>query len=141
MSQNLLSTLSISAGYDYNMDEKEGMIRSEITWKGWFPVFSAKFSTGKRASMTNEQNETPRRFTWNETNFDFSISQSLNLSRGPYSTGLFAEISHNLTHLEHDVSTPIEFTKGDLSGLTYRTFFTTIKGRLIAIWLHKRDLI
>ncbi|MCB9014394.1 MAG: hypothetical protein H6541_01270 [Lentimicrobiaceae bacterium] len=123
MSQNLLSTLSISAGYDYNMDEKEGMIRSEITWKGWFPVFSAKFSTGKRASMTNEQNETPRRFTWNETNFDFSISQSLNLSRGPYSTGLFAEISHNLTHLEHDVSTPIEFTKGDLSGLTYRTFF------------------
>lgn len=121
MSQNLLSTLFISSGYDYNMEEQAGMFRSEVSWKAWYPVFSAIVSAGKRASSFTDDGMA-RRFTWNETKLDLSISQSLNFSRGAYTSGTYAELSHNYSKIAHDASTPEGFSSGSLSGLTYSVF-------------------
>lgn len=122
VSQNLLSTLFISAGYDYNMTEEAGMFRSEIAWKAWYPVLKASVSTGMRASAITEDNGSARRFTWNETNLDLTIAQSLNLSRGAYTSGLYGELSHNYSGIVHNSTTPDNFTEGNLSGLTYGAF-------------------
>lgn len=122
MSQNLLSTLMISAGYDYNMTEETCMFRSDIAWEAWYPVLQASVSTGMRAAAITEENGSARRFTWNETTLDLSISQSLNLSRGAYTSGLYGELSHNYTSIANNSSTPENFTDGVLSGLTYKVF-------------------
>ncbi|KAF0195476.1 MAG: hypothetical protein FD166_2927 [Bacteroidetes bacterium] len=121
MSQNLLSTLFVSAGYDYNTQEEAGMFRTDLTWKGWFPVLKATISEGLRASsVMNEETGTAERFTWNETNLDLSISQNLNLSRGAYFKGLYGEVGYNYSGIRHNSSTPDDFVKGNLTGMTYR---------------------
>jgi len=122
MSQNLLSTLDITAGYDYNISEETGMFRSEIAWKAWYPVFKASVSSGMRASMYAKDSVTLQRFTWNETTLDLSISQTLTFSQGYYNSGMFAEVSHNYTNIVHNSSTPDDFIEGTTSGLTYKAF-------------------
>ena len=120
MSQNLLSTLFITAGYDYNLQEETGMWKADLSWKGWFPEFRAVISQGKRAATALNSEDQPERFTWNETNLDAGITQNLNLSRGAYSAGLSGNADFNYSLISHDQSTPEDFTRGNLSGLSYR---------------------
>lgn len=123
MSQNLLSTMFITAGYDYNIQEEEGMYKASVEWKGWYPVIKGTVSQGKRASTTEGvEGHSPERFTWNETNIDLGISQSLNLLRGAYNAGLTGEISYNFSKVSHDISTPEDFISGNLEGMSYRIF-------------------
>jgi hypothetical protein len=123
MSQNLLSTMSITAGYDYNLQEEEGMYKASVEWKGWYPVFKGTVSKGKRASTTEGvEGHSPERFTWNETNLDLGISQSLNLLRGAYNSGLSGDISYNFSKVSHDISTPDDFISGNLEGMSYHLF-------------------
>lgn len=122
MSQNLLSTMFITAGYDYNTAEDAGMFRASAAWKGWFPELRLTASHGLRASEYSGDNYQRKRFTWGETNLDLSISQALNLSRGSVNSGLFGEITHNYSQVRHLPGTPDRFMKGILSGMSYRFF-------------------
>ncbi|HUX96122.1 MAG TPA: hypothetical protein VMV47_10345 [Bacteroidales bacterium] len=45
MSQNQLSTLIATVGYEYN-ESKEHILHSGITWKGWYPVIESKIDYG-----------------------------------------------------------------------------------------------
>ncbi len=45
MTQNNLSTLISSIGYEYS-PEKKNVIHSRITWKGWYPVFESQLDYG-----------------------------------------------------------------------------------------------
>lgn len=121
MSQNLLSTLFITAGYDYNLQEETGMWKADVSWKGWYPEFRAVVSQGKRAATALNSEDQPERFTWNETNLDAGITQNLNLSRGAYTAGVSGNADFNFSRISHDQSTPGDFTSGDLTGLSYRT--------------------
>lgn len=123
MSQNLLSTMFITAGYDYNVQEKAGMFKADVAWKGWYPVIKGTVSQGKRASSTEGTAEHPsERFTWIETNLDLNISQNLNFSRGAYNSGLLGDVSYNFSKISHDISTPEDYINGDLAGMSYRIF-------------------
>lgn len=123
MSQNLLSTMFITAGYDYNLQEEAGMYKASIEWKGWYPVIKGTISQGKRASSTmGIEGHSPERFTWSETNLDLGISQNLNFSKGAYNSGLLGDVSYNFSKISHDISTPEDFINGDLAGISYRIF-------------------
>jgi len=52
MSQNQLSTLTITAGYEYSEDERH-LFHSKIAWKGWYPVFESDFSYGNEPLIYN----------------------------------------------------------------------------------------
>jgi len=45
MTQNHLSTLISSIGYEYSQ-EKNHVLHSQITWKGWYPVFESQLDYG-----------------------------------------------------------------------------------------------
>jgi hypothetical protein len=45
MSQNDLSTLISSIGYEYS-DRRENLIHTKITWKGWYPVVESQLDYG-----------------------------------------------------------------------------------------------
>lgn len=124
MSQNLLSTLFVTAGYDYDLNEQTGMFRTKVTYKGLFPEISSEISTGNRAASRIE-NGSAQRFTWRETNVDLSIGQSLNFSSGKYNRGVYGQTSHTLTQISHNNDTPDNFTKGSLSVFSYRLFAYT----------------
>jgi hypothetical protein len=119
MSQNLLSTLVLTGGYDFSMVEQTGKFRADATWKGWYPELRAGFSNGKRSTIHSESNT---RYTWNETTFEFSASQSLNLSKGSHNRGLFGEATYTLIKTSADAGSPDNFNAGQLSVLTYRAF-------------------
>ena len=121
MSQNLLSTLFVTAGYDYDLNEQTGMFRTKVTYKGFFPEISSEISTGNRAGSTDE-NGSAQRFTWRETNLDLSIGQSLNFSGGNYNRGIYGQTSYTSTQISHNSDTPDKFVQGSLSVLSYRLF-------------------
>jgi len=52
MSQNNLSTLISSIGYEYS-PEKNNVLHSRITWKGWYPVFESQLDYGNEPQIYN----------------------------------------------------------------------------------------
>jgi hypothetical protein len=124
MSQNLLSTMFLTAGYDYDLNEQTGKFRTKIIYKGWFPEVSAEISTGNRAASQN-LNGVAQRFTWQETNTDLSIGQSLDFSRGHFNRGIFGEATYTNSKISHNPDTPENYIRGTLSALSYRLFAYT----------------
>jgi len=51
MTQNHLSTLVSSIGYEYS-EEKNHLFHSRITWKGWYPVFESRLDYGNSPKIS-----------------------------------------------------------------------------------------
>ncbi|MDO9579987.1 MAG: hypothetical protein Q7J06_05395, partial [Bacteroidales bacterium] len=51
MTQNHLSTLTSTIGYEYSQ-EKNHLFHSRITWKGWYPVIESKIDYGDDPRIT-----------------------------------------------------------------------------------------
>lgn len=131
MSQNLLSTLFVTSGYEYNPEEREGMFRSEIAWKGWYPEINAAFSGGRRTSEYGDAGADPQRITWMETNLDLGISQTLNLSKGHMISALTGGMSLNRTSTRFLKEVPENLTDGSFAGFTYRIQAYTLQRQAI----------
>ncbi len=60
LTQNNLSTLISTLGYEYTT-EKKNVIHSRITWQGWYPVIESQFDYGYNAAIARfgEQVENP----------------------------------------------------------------------------------
>jgi hypothetical protein len=52
MTQNQLSTLISTIGYEYSEEEKH-VLHSRVTWKGWYPVFESQLDYGDDAGIYN----------------------------------------------------------------------------------------
>jgi len=50
LTQNHLSTLISSVGYEYSQDKKN-LLHAKITWQGWYPVFESQFDWGYNPSV------------------------------------------------------------------------------------------
>ncbi len=124
MSQNLLSTLFVTAGYDYDLNEQTGMLRTKVTYKGFFPEISSEISTGNRAG-SRIQDGSAQRFTWSETNMGLSIGQALNFSSGNFNRGLYGQTSYTRINRSNTSNAPRHFSEGSLSVLSYRFFAYT----------------
>lgn len=118
MSQNLLSTMFINAGYDYNLEEEAGTWRARLTYKGWFPEISALYEYGIRQA-TQGTGDTARHFRWGESSVSFRLGQQLNWVHGPYSSGLYAAVEPQATSFIHTPSTPATFIKGTAGSVNY----------------------
>lgn len=121
MSQNLLSSLFITGGYDYNLDEETGLYKASVQWKGWFPEISSTLSTGLRTGYTGRE-DSAIRFNWQETSWDVGIGQWLLFPLGNFTSGLFFQVKHQLTNLSHTASTPSSFRQGVFAALDYRFY-------------------
>jgi hypothetical protein len=59
MTQNTLSTLTSTIGYEYSAD-KSNLFHSRITWKGWYPVIESQFDYGGIAGIDNYNGKYPK---------------------------------------------------------------------------------
>jgi hypothetical protein len=51
LTQNSLSTLTSTIGYEYSAD-KRNVFHSRVTWKGWYPVFESQLDYGTLAGIS-----------------------------------------------------------------------------------------
>jgi hypothetical protein len=135
MSQNKLGTAVTTLGYQWDTSEKTGKFYADYTYKGWFPVFDAEISTGKRASKywlitenTSNGQVVSRdtaimRYTWKDTQLNTSISLPLNFSRGAFYRLLQPQIGYELISYKKDSSTPDGFPDDNYQSVTYRLYY------------------
>ncbi len=128
MSQNLLSTMFVIAGYDFNTEERTGQVKADLSWRGWFPVINSSFSSGNRSAIEGS-GDTAYRFTWQETSFDLAAGLPLNTLWGTYSVGTYLEIKHQFLNSRHNQKTPHTFRSGNIGALNYRASVYALRKR------------
>lgn len=120
LSQNVLSSAFASAGYDWNYNEGTGQFYLDFNYQGLFPVFDFRSSYGNKVGYyTTGKSQELNRFTWNELNFQLTVSVPLNFSRGAWSRGLIPAVGTSVIDVIHNNSTPSVFTKGWINTITY----------------------
>ncbi|MDY0342290.1 MAG: hypothetical protein RBR28_01875 [Lentimicrobium sp.] len=122
MSQNILSTLFITAGYDYDLAELEGRYRLEATWKGWYPETSLQAATGKRSASYSDRRDQTWDLQWTETQIDLKFRIPFNFSSGSYSRGLSPRFELNQMHINYQGPKPDNIFEGNFTTFTYRIF-------------------
>lgn len=97
-SQNVLSTMQASAGYEYNTNEQIGSAFAKMSYQGWFPMLDLGVRYGSRAGtgrITNSQTNQTQvvNLTWNETVLDAGVRVPLILTNSKYRRSLLFSIT------------------------------------------------
>ena len=116
-SQNVLSTMFISGGYEYLLNQKTGNYYINATYKGIYPVIDVFFDWGKRSDKYS--NEPSKLYYWQQTQAGISISLPLHSFKGIYNKGISPQISASLIQYNHIAETPTNFIKGNIYSLNY----------------------
>ena len=120
LSQNVLSSMFASAGWEYNTNEATGKVFANLSYQGLYPVFDLGFDIGNRAAYyLIAKNETVR-FTWQEMNFKLHASIPWNFSRGKYYRYLTPSIGTTMIGITHNASIPSRLTKGLITTIDYQ---------------------
>jgi hypothetical protein len=94
MSQNQLSTLIASAGYEYSADKRH-ILHSRVAWKGWYPVFESGIDYGYSPYI----DKVGENVLWTPLNpnpltkFTNTISIPLSFSPGQFSQTIYSSFS------------------------------------------------
>jgi hypothetical protein len=123
MSQNLLSTLFITAGYEYISQEKKGKYYFDLSYKGLFPIIDINAETKSREGNLFSNGLFVRKFTYRENTSKIGIRVPLRFAAGKYYTGLQPSLKTQLIQIVHNETTPEQMTKGMISSLDYRLYF------------------
>jgi hypothetical protein len=93
MTQNSLSTLTSTIGYEYSTD-KRNVIHSRVTWSGWYPVIESQLDYGTlpRISKMGQNVDNPA-IIQTGINFRNTISIPLQFSSGRFSQFVRSSIS------------------------------------------------
>ncbi len=117
MSQNLLSSSFLTAGYSYNINEQAGKVYGAYSYHGWYPVFDLHADYGLRRELIYLPEETE--ISWNETNLRAGLRVPLNLRRGKYFAGIQPSVYVNQGLRRLKPGSPVEFKKADIFSAGY----------------------
>ncbi len=136
MSQNKLGTAETVLGYQWDISEKAGHFYADYSFRGWYPVFNFRVTSGKKRSeitrinqMVNNQGEVIRRdtvrqrFSWGKTQGNVNVNLPLNFDKGFYHRHLQPEIHYSYTRYNRHASTPEDFNSGDFHSVGYRLYY------------------
>jgi hypothetical protein len=96
MTQNQLSTLISSFGYEYS--DKRHQLHSSISWKGWYPVFESQLDYGERPFYKPQKDVADPLEIKSGLRFTNTVSIPLSFSPGRFSQYLrpsFSSSYHN----------------------------------------------
>jgi len=122
MSQNLLSTFFITAGYEYLQQVRNGKYYLDISYKGLFPVIDFNIDFGERNGKLYSQGVFVKNFTYKESSTKIGLRAPLKFSTGKYYTGFQPSFKTQLIQIIHDESTPSQMIKGIVSSFDYRIY-------------------
>lgn len=120
LSQNLLSTMTATAGWEYDLNEETGSFYAEAAYEGWYVIPAVAFNYGNRAGYVRYGETGERsRFTWQESALKAHLTLPLQFSGGAFSRTVELRAGTTLTHIGHNENTPDDFTRGSLWSLDY----------------------
>jgi hypothetical protein len=118
LSQNKLSTLFATLGYQFNYNEQAGSFQTEISYEAWYPVISFTSINGRRATYTLV-NEEKKFYNWKENSFGLGISQPLNLTKGKYTAHIIPSIGLNFRDIDDPENAPANFIQAEILDSEY----------------------
>ena len=87
-SQDVLSTASINAGYQYDIYERTGAWHAGLSYQGWYPIINFDVSYGTRKENESLSSTRDVDFEWKENNFSAGVLIPLILTKSKYLTSL-----------------------------------------------------
>ncbi|MDO9511830.1 MAG: hypothetical protein Q7J34_08725 [Bacteroidales bacterium] len=122
LSQNLLGTTIIQAGYEYSRGNIPWRLYSDISYTGWYPTFSLLMEYYYREAMATRQNQQVL-LKLNETHVDGEIALPVNLSRGRWLRTFSPRIKAGMTFIDQ-LNPEVGKLKYDrYMSVEYRLFF------------------
>jgi hypothetical protein len=92
MSQNLLSTLVATAGYEYSR-EGEHVLHGRLTWKGWYPVITTEFDRGGSPAIYKKAADPDPSAIYTATSVSSTVYIPLSFSTGRFSQYIMPSVS------------------------------------------------
>lgn len=115
LSQNTLSTLEMTAGYEYSEDG-EHLLHTKALWAGAYPVIEGNISYGFLRQFPDQQ-----AYLNNGLSYSGAVSLPLRFSTGYFSQYLRPSVSVQYTNNIYDFENSID--RGQ-TGLTWRLYFS-----------------
>jgi hypothetical protein len=108
LSQNILSTLTSTFGYEYSA-EKKNVFHSRVTWKGWYPVFESQLDYGNNAGISKLGEDVGNPSVINPgITFSNTVYVPLQFTQGRFSEylmpALTSEYKNNYIYIKEDGS-------------------------------------
>lgn len=102
-SKDLLSTTSISAGYNYNANENQGQFYTNLIYSGWYPTLNFSYTNGGRQAEISLDKANPidslRSDQWNQQQIIVGIGLPLNFTRSKYIQSMNFGVNTSLTQV------------------------------------------
>ena len=114
MSQNLLSSSILEAGYAYNLNEELGKIYASYSYQGFYPMIDINVDYGKRRGNYS-RNGQKFDYLWDESNISAGLRLPLSFTRSKYYKGIQPSVSLTQTFREMDASSKVRFFKDDIT--------------------------
>jgi hypothetical protein len=92
MSQNVLSTLTATAGYEYSA-EKKHMLHTDITWAGWYAVLQSRLDYGSDPLILKGTNDPIPSSVMPGYHFANTLYLPLNFTNSRFSQFLYLAVS------------------------------------------------
>lgn len=121
-SQNLLTSMVSTFGYEYRMNNQTSRYYANFSYKGWYPLIDFNIEHEDLVGSLKHPSYTER-YTFNSTSLGLSIIQGLNLSRGKYSNYLQASFGAFYQIFNANPGAPNDFPSGTTAySLRYRFY-------------------
>lgn len=124
MSQNKLTTLVGTLGWEYSIMQRTGTWFADVSFRQWYPIVEMKFSYGSR-SAANPDSIADNSYFWDETSLRTSVRLPLNLSSGNWSRWLQLRISNSFYQIDHVRDYPEDNFKGYIRTLDYQCYWSS----------------
>lgn len=124
-STNIMNTMGLGFGYDYNWNEKKGAFSADVTYAGLYPILDAGVRYGLRTSTYSTSNsEQIHPYTWTEKSARLGFQLPFNLTKGIYSTSLTVGASISTVNIsDKTYFEPDEINEGQFTPVSYRLQF------------------
>jgi len=117
MSQNLLSSSFLSAGYGYNLAEEAGTVYGEYSYRGWYPVIDLYAGHGLRREYVYIPGKTA--ISWKETNLRAGLRLPLQFRKGRYQGSIQPQLYAQQSFRRISDESPVSFRKDDIFSMGY----------------------
>ncbi|HEX5172174.1 MAG TPA: hypothetical protein VFW11_23520 [Cyclobacteriaceae bacterium] len=87
-SQDVLSTTSINAGYQFDIYERTGAWHAGFSYQGWYPIINFDVSYGDRKQSEGLSSTRDVDFKWKENNISAGVLIPLVLTKSKYLTSI-----------------------------------------------------
>lgn len=122
MSQNKLSTLTATLGWEYSINERRGTWFAEASFSQWYPIIDLRYATGLRRAPHPDLENTD--YQWQESSLRTSIRVPLNLSSGRWSRWAQLRVSSTWYEIRAMDHFPDNYFSGYMRTLDYQLYWS-----------------